>query len=95
MLVAFPSRISTVFYVGLEGLGGIDMDNEEDENVSGYYMTIDSGLIPLPRGLRVPSVSLVPLPISMTSPFALRRVSNGYTLMVPPLIACMQVPIIP
>ncbi|KAJ8482276.1 hypothetical protein ONZ51_g5462 [Trametes cubensis] len=29
---AFPSRISTVFYVGLEGLGGIDMDNEEDEN---------------------------------------------------------------
>ncbi|OSD02823.1 glycoside hydrolase family 63 protein [Trametes coccinea BRFM310] len=29
---AYPSRISTVFYIGLEGLGGIDMDSEEDEN---------------------------------------------------------------
>ncbi|CDO76526.1 Glycoside Hydrolase Family 63 protein [Trametes cinnabarina] len=29
---AYPSRISPVFYVGLEGLGGIDMDTEEDEN---------------------------------------------------------------
>ncbi|KAI8998865.1 glycoside hydrolase [Trametes punicea] len=29
---AFPSRISTVFYVGLEGLGGIEMESEEDDN---------------------------------------------------------------
>ncbi|KAI0646820.1 glycoside hydrolase [Trametes meyenii] len=27
-----PSRISPIFYIGLEGLGGIDMENEEDEN---------------------------------------------------------------
>ncbi|OCH95312.1 glycoside hydrolase family 63 protein [Obba rivulosa] len=29
---ARPSRISTVFYVGLEGLGGLDMETEENEN---------------------------------------------------------------
>ncbi|KAH7915973.1 glycoside hydrolase [Hygrophoropsis aurantiaca] len=28
----FPSRISTIFYVGLEGLGGIEMITDEDEN---------------------------------------------------------------
>lgn len=28
-----PSRISTIFYVGLEGLGGVDLDTEENENV--------------------------------------------------------------
>ncbi|PCH38371.1 glycoside hydrolase family 63 protein [Wolfiporia cocos MD-104 SS10] len=27
-----PSRISTIFYIGLEGLGGLDMETEEDEN---------------------------------------------------------------
>ncbi|OBZ75646.1 putative mannosyl-oligosaccharide glucosidase [Grifola frondosa] len=27
-----PSRISTIFYFGLEGLGGIDMETEENEN---------------------------------------------------------------
>lgn len=31
--VAYPSRISTVFYLGLEGLGGIDLITDEDENV--------------------------------------------------------------
>ncbi|KZT65471.1 glycoside hydrolase family 63 protein [Daedalea quercina L-15889] len=29
---AFPSRISTIFYAGLEGLGGLEMENEENEN---------------------------------------------------------------
>ncbi|KAI0340653.1 glycoside hydrolase [Trametopsis cervina] len=27
-----PSRISTVFYMGIEGLGGLDMETDEDEN---------------------------------------------------------------
>ncbi|KAF9066861.1 glycoside hydrolase [Rhodocollybia butyracea] len=27
-----PSRISTIFYLGLEGLGGLDMDTDEEEN---------------------------------------------------------------
>ncbi|KAI0637226.1 glycoside hydrolase [Trametes polyzona] len=27
-----PSRVSPIFYVGLEGLGGIEMETEEDEN---------------------------------------------------------------
>ncbi|KAK7693188.1 hypothetical protein QCA50_002754 [Cerrena zonata] len=27
-----PSRISTIFYAGLDGLGGIDMESEENEN---------------------------------------------------------------
>ncbi|KIK79717.1 glycoside hydrolase family 63 protein [Paxillus rubicundulus Ve08.2h10] len=29
---AYPSRISTIFYVGLEGLGGIDLITDEDEH---------------------------------------------------------------
>ncbi|KAI1786178.1 mannosyl oligosaccharide glucosidase-domain-containing protein [Ganoderma leucocontextum] len=28
-----PSRVSPMFYIGLEGLGGIDMETEEDETV--------------------------------------------------------------
>jgi hypothetical protein len=31
---AVPARISLVFYAGLEGLGGLEMDTEENENVS-------------------------------------------------------------
>ncbi|KAF8631416.1 hypothetical protein AX17_005094 [Amanita inopinata Kibby_2008] len=27
-----PSRVSAIFYAGLEGLGGLDMETEEDEN---------------------------------------------------------------
>ncbi|KAJ3808205.1 glycoside hydrolase [Lentinula lateritia] len=27
-----PSRISTIFYLGMEGLGGIDMDTDEEDN---------------------------------------------------------------
>jgi hypothetical protein len=27
-----PSRVSMIFYFGLEGLGGMDMDTNEDEN---------------------------------------------------------------
>ncbi|KAH9946321.1 glycoside hydrolase [Epithele typhae] len=29
---AIPSRVSPIFYIGLEGLGGIDMESEEHEN---------------------------------------------------------------
>lgn len=29
----YPSRISTIFYLGLEGLGGIDLITDENENV--------------------------------------------------------------
>ncbi|TFK42937.1 glycoside hydrolase [Crucibulum laeve] len=29
---SLPSRISTMFYFGLEGLGGLDMETDEDEN---------------------------------------------------------------
>jgi hypothetical protein len=28
-----PSRISTIFYFGLEGFGGLDMETDENENV--------------------------------------------------------------
>lgn len=31
--IAYPSRISTIFYLGLEGLGGVDLITDEDENV--------------------------------------------------------------
>ncbi|KAI6109909.1 glycoside hydrolase family 63 protein [Pisolithus sp. B1] len=30
--LAYPSRISTMFYMGIEGLGGFDMITDEDEN---------------------------------------------------------------
>lgn len=33
LLPAAPSRTSMLFYLGIEGLGGLDMDTEEDENV--------------------------------------------------------------
>jgi hypothetical protein len=29
-----PARISLVFYAGLEGIGGLDMETDENENVS-------------------------------------------------------------
>jgi hypothetical protein len=31
--LARPSQISTVFYFGLEGLGGLEMETEEDDSV--------------------------------------------------------------
>jgi hypothetical protein len=31
--VDIPSRNSIIWYHGLEGLGGIDLENDEDENV--------------------------------------------------------------
>lgn len=34
-----PSKTSLIFYFGLEGLGGIDMDTDENENV-GQYMFV-------------------------------------------------------
>ena len=34
------SRISTVFYMGLEGVGGIEMESDEDENVSIPTMSV-------------------------------------------------------
>lgn len=38
----YPSRISTIFYLGLEGLGGVDLITDEDENVraSDLYLSI-------------------------------------------------------
>jgi len=29
-----PSRVSTIFYFGLEGLGGLEMETDENENVN-------------------------------------------------------------
>lgn len=31
---AFLSRTSFIFYFGVDGLGGLEMDTDEDENVS-------------------------------------------------------------
>jgi hypothetical protein len=30
---AIPTRTSFIFYLGLEGIGGLDMETNEDENV--------------------------------------------------------------
>lgn len=32
-MLAVPSQNSVIFYFGLEGLGGLDMDSNEEENV--------------------------------------------------------------
>ncbi len=32
-LSGIPSRTSFVFYAGLEGLGGLELETDEDENV--------------------------------------------------------------
>ena len=29
-----PSRTSFIFYLGIDGLGGLEMETDEDENVS-------------------------------------------------------------
>lgn len=37
-----PSRISTIFYFGLEGLGGLDMETNENDDVSFNLSTANS-----------------------------------------------------
>lgn len=39
-MVDKPSRISCIFYVGLDGLGGLDMETEEDDHVSMHILDI-------------------------------------------------------
>ncbi|CAL1704069.1 unnamed protein product [Somion occarium] len=39
-----PSRISTIFYAGIDGLGGIDLETDEDENVHGPVVLAGSSL---------------------------------------------------
>jgi hypothetical protein len=42
-MLDLPSQISLVFYAGLEGLGGLEMETDENENVSGRsnYIILD------------------------------------------------------
>lgn len=35
-----PSRVSCIFYVGLDGLGGLDMETEEDDHVGIHILDI-------------------------------------------------------
>ena len=37
-----PSRISTIFYFGLEGLGGLDMETNENDDVCLKWSTANS-----------------------------------------------------
>lgn len=37
-----PSRISTIFYFGLEGLGGLDMETNENDDVRFKVSTANS-----------------------------------------------------
>ena len=37
------ARISTIFYFGLEGLGGLEMETDENENVCQLPSSIQSG----------------------------------------------------
>ena len=32
-----PSHTSFIFYAGLEGMGGLDLETDEDENVRGSF----------------------------------------------------------
>jgi hypothetical protein len=33
-----PSRISTIFYLGLEGTGGLEMETEEEDDVRSLHL---------------------------------------------------------
>lgn len=44
------SRISTIFYMGLEGVGGLEMETDEDENVSSLLI-LDTGTDGRDQGL--------------------------------------------
>lgn len=35
-----PSRTSFIFYFGVDGLGGLDMETDEDENVGSYITSV-------------------------------------------------------
>lgn len=48
-----PSRTSFYFYFGVEGLGGIDLDVEEDENV-GLLFRWSTGVLSLTLALTGP-----------------------------------------
>ena len=37
--LGLPSRTSFIFYFGIEGLGGADMDTDEDEHVRVYSLS--------------------------------------------------------
>lgn len=48
-----PSRISTIFYFGLEGLGGLEMETDENENVwlfHGLWLSLLNAIPP--QGIR-------------------------------------------
>lgn len=64
---AYPSRISTIFYLGLEGLGGADLITDEDENVRAFSPT-SASLLTAFRGLMDQSNFLALPPTSKILP---------------------------
>ena len=68
-MVDNPSRVSCIFYVGLDGLGGLDMETEEDDHVSIHILGIFQADLNLVRELKANLDFRAPLQNWMISPF--------------------------
>jgi hypothetical protein len=64
-----PSRVSCIFYVGLDGLGGLDMETEEDDHVGIHILGISQADINLVRELKTNLEFRAPLQNWMISRF--------------------------
>ena len=63
-----PSRTSFIFYAGLEGMGGLDLETDENENVRSNYLYLFL-LLNDHRALKALSFSPVQHLSLMTLPF--------------------------
>jgi len=64
-----PSRTSFIFYAGMEGMGGLDLETDENENVRSIYFYPSLRLNEHVRASKAPSFSLVQHLSLMTLPF--------------------------
>src|ERR1700729_3942730 len=81
-MTAVPSQNSVIFYLGLEGLGGLDMDSDEEENV-GYNLAIpcniSGSIMDVYRDCKALLNSQGPLQTSTSLRFAYKTVSAPKT----------------
>jgi Glycosyl hydrolase family 63 N-terminal domain len=69
LCIGKPSRTSFIFYAGMEGMGGLDMETDENENVRSIYFYPSLQLNEHVRASKAPSFSPVQHLSLMTSPF--------------------------
>jgi mannosyl-oligosaccharide glucosidase len=73
-----PLRMSMIYYFGLEGLGSLDWESDQNDDVRvSYSLKINPNSTSAPRVLKGRSTCQVQLQISETSRFALRTVRDN------------------